>query len=177
MCADFSGGTWLPPSPSLRLLSPPYHVEERENKGEGSRAAMQSSHAERSRAGSEMTITNLAVRWHALCCWMLLQSTRSTTLVHLLPPRRPLHLHLLHSISLPSLPHDASHRTEEGECTTMEQSQYACHGSKRRWCGVRWERMQQKRRGSTTSHLLTHVPLVACVCMCGMQVEEDLSCW
>ena len=57
-----------------------HHVEERESKEEGSRAAMQSRHAEGSRAGSEMTISKLAVRWHAMCC-MLMQSTRSTTLV------------------------------------------------------------------------------------------------
>ena len=52
--------------------------------GEGEQpctAAMHSSHAQQSRSGSEMIITNLAVCWHAMCCWMLMQSTRSTTLV------------------------------------------------------------------------------------------------
>ena len=82
-----------------------HHVEERESKEEGSRAAMQSRHAEGSRAGSEMTISKLAVRWHAMCC-MLMQSTRSTTLV-----RHLSHLDIL-SISssqhFPSLSHDAT---------------------------------------------------------------------
>ena len=80
--------------PLLPLLffffSPPHHVEERESKAEGSRAARQSRAG--GQASSEMAITNLAVRWHAMCCWMLMQGTRSTTLVHLLPPPPPLHL-------------------------------------------------------------------------------------
>ena len=132
--------------PPLLLFSPPHHVEERESKGEGSRAVMQSRHGQ-AWAGSGMSITNLAVRWHAMCCWMRMQSTRSTTpvrhLSHLDAPP-PISSSSHHFPSL-SLSHDATqhHRTEEGECTTMEQSQYACHGSKRRWCGVRWERMQQ----------------------------------
>ena len=41
------------------------------------RAAMQSG----AEQASEMTITNRAVRWHTMCCWMRMQSTRSTTLV------------------------------------------------------------------------------------------------
>ena len=41
LCADLSGGTWLPLPLSLFFFSPPpYHVEERESKAEGSRAAM-----------------------------------------------------------------------------------------------------------------------------------------
>ena len=145
--------------------------------GEGEQGGRkQSSHAEQPcRAGSEMAINNLAVRWHAMCCWMRMQSTRSTgppSPTSTSPPSPP-----HHSISLPSLPLSPSHHNEEGECITMQQSQYTRHGSNGRCCGGCGEREQQKRRGSTTSHLLTHVPLVACVCMCGMQVEEDLSCW
>ena len=81
LCADLSGGTWLPPFPLFFFVffHHHHHVEERESKAEGSRAAMQSGAD--GQASSEMTITNLAVRWHAMCCWMLMQSTRSTTLV------------------------------------------------------------------------------------------------
>ena len=94
--------------------------------GEGEQGGRkQSSHAERSRAsrwaGSEMTITNLAARWHAMCCWMRMQSTRSTTQVRLLPPRRPLHLLLITAFPFP-LSLSMTHRNEEGECTTMQQS-------------------------------------------------------
>ena len=91
--------------PPLLLFSPPHHVEERESKGEGSRAVMQSRHGQ-AWAGSGMSITNLAVRWHVMCCWMLMQSTRSTT-----PVRHLSHLDIL-SISssqhFPSLSHDAT---------------------------------------------------------------------
>ena len=86
--------------PPLLLFSPPHHVEERESKGEGSRAVMQSRHGQ-AWAGSGMSITNLAVRWHAMCCWMRMQSTRSTTQVRLLPPRRPLHLLLITAFPFP----------------------------------------------------------------------------
>ena len=72
LCADLSGGTRLPPPSS----SFHHHITWRRG-----RAAMHSSHAQQSRSGSEMIITNLAVCWHAMCCWMLMQSTRSTTLV------------------------------------------------------------------------------------------------
>ena len=63
----------------------------------------------------------------------------------------------------------------------MQQSQYACHGSNGKMVWWVWGEgaTEEKRRGrgSTTSHSLTHVPLAACVCMCGMQVEEDMGCW
>ena len=118
LCADLSGGTWLP-LPLLLFTTTSCG-------GEGEQGGRkQSSHAERSRAsrwaGSEMTITNLAVRWHAMCCWMRMQSTRSTTQVRLLPPRRPLHLLLITAFPFP-LSLSMTHRNEEGECTTMQQS-------------------------------------------------------
>ena len=88
--------------PPLLLFSPPHHVEERESKGEGSRAVMQSRHGQ-AWAGSGMSITNLAVRWHAMCCWMRMQSTRSTTpvrhLSHLDAP--PPHLLLITPFPFP----------------------------------------------------------------------------
>ena len=83
--------------PPLLLFSPPHHVEERESKGEGSRAVMQSRHGQ-AWAGSGMSITNLAVRWHAMCCWMRMQSTRSTTPVR----------HLSH-LDVPSISSSSQH--------------------------------------------------------------------
>ena len=94
-------------------------------------------------ASSEMTITNLAVRWHAMCCWMLMQSTRSTTQVR----------HLSH-LDIPSISSSSrhfpslspSHHNEEGESTTMQQSQYACDCSNGRRCGGCGEGGQEEKR-------------------------------
>ena len=158
-------------------FSPPYHVEERESRG----GRKQSSHVEQPGGqSSEMTITNRAARWHAMCCWMLLQSTRSTT-----PVRHLSHLDIL-SISsssqhFPSL--------SPSRCDTTKQvsappcSRASTHAMAAKEDGVvivgkgSNRRKEEKRRGSTTSHSLTHVPLAACVYRCGMQVEEDMGCW
>ena len=120
-----------------------HHIMWRRGKAGGRK---QSSHVEQPGGqSSEMTITNRAARWHAMCCWMLIQSTRSTTLARLLPPRRPLHLLLITAFPFP-LSHDATHRNEEGECITVQQSQSACHGSNGRCCGGCGEREQQEKR-------------------------------
>ena len=110
----------------------------------------QSSYAEQAWAGMGRQWDEHHQPRSALACHVLLDADAKHTQYHTsptsLPPRRspPISSSSHHFPSL-SLSHDATqhHRTEEGECTTMEQSQYACHGSKRRWCGVRWERMQQ----------------------------------
>ena len=79
LCADLSGGTWLTPSPSSSRSLFHHHIMWRRGKAGGRK---QSSHVEQPGGrSSEMTISKLAVRWHAMCCWMLMQSTRSTTLV------------------------------------------------------------------------------------------------
>ena len=148
--------------PPLLLFSPPHHVEERESKGEGSRAVMQSRHGQ-AWAGSGMSITNLAVRWHAMCCWMLMQSTRSTTQVR----------HLSH-LDIPSISSSSRHfpslsltmrHNEAGECTTMQQSQYTRYGSNGRCCGGCREREQQKRREEEAQHL-THSHMYHLLLVC-----------
>ena len=110
-------------------------------------AAMRSSHAQHSRSGSEMSIANLAVRWHAMCFWMLMQSTRSTTPVP--PPRCS-----LHSISLPSLPHTTTKKVSAPPCSRASTHAMAATGEGVVWgeCG---ERQQQKRREEEAQHL-TH---------------------
>ena len=136
-------------------------------------------------AGREMTITNLAVRWHAMCCWMLMQSTRSVTPVRYLSHFDALSISTFSTaFPFPILPHDAIH----GHTTTKKVSASPCsrastHAMAAMGDGVVGvgkgsnRRREEKRRGSTTSHSLTHEPLAACVCRCGMQVEEDMSCW
>ena len=97
LCADLSGGTWLPLSlsSSLRLFTT---ISCGGEGGQLCKAAMHSSHAQHSRSGSEMSIANLAVRWHAICCWMLMQSTRSIT-----PVRHLTHLHSSTAFPFPIL--------------------------------------------------------------------------
>ena len=149
--------------------------------GEGEQGGRkQSSHVEQSRAGSEMAITNRAARWHAMCCWLLMQSTRSTTLVR----------HLSHldappisssSHHFPSLSPSRCHTTKKVSASPCSRA--SAHAMAAREDGVVGvgrgsnRRREEKRRGSTISHSLTHVPLAACVCRCGMQVEEDMNCW
>ena len=166
--------------PPLLLFSPPHHVEERESKGEGSRAVMQSRHGQ-AWAGSGMSITNLAVRWHVMCCWMLMQSTRSTTLV-----RHLSHLDILSiSTSSTAFPFLSSLRcdTTTKKVSAPPCSRASAHAMAAMGDGVVGvgrgsnRRREEKRRGSTISHSLTHVPLAACVYRCGMQVEEDMGCW
>ena len=140
MAAPFS----LSLSPSF---SPPYHVEERESRG----GRKQSSHVEQPGGqSSEMTITNRAARWHAMCCWMLMQSTRSTTLVRHLT-------HLYSSTAFPfplslTMRHTTTKKVSAPPCSRASTHAMAAMG---RWCGGCGEREQQKRREEEAQHL-TH---------------------
>ena len=96
LCADLSGGTWLTPSPSSSRSLFHHHIMWRRGKAGGRK---QSSHVEQPGGqSSEMTITNRAARWHAMCCWMRMQSTRSTTPVR----------HLSH-LDVPSISSSSQH--------------------------------------------------------------------
>ena len=171
MCADLSGGTWLPLPLSLFFFSPPpYHVEERESKAEGSRAAMQSSHAEQ------------AVRWPSTtsqCAGMPCAAgcgcKAHAVLVHLLPPRRPLHLLLITAFPFPlflSLPHTTTKKVSAPPCSRASTHAMAAMGDGVVCVGRGSNRREEKRKHNIS---LTHTCTTCC--MCGMQVEEDMSCW
>ena len=155
------------PSLLLRLLPPPPSCGGEGEQG-GGKEAEQSCRAEQSRAGSEMTITNLAVRWHAMCCWMLMQSTRSVT-----PVRHLTHLHSSTAFTFPlslTMRHTTTKKVSAPPCSRASTHAMAAMG---RWCGGCGEREQQKkRRGreeeaqhlthSHMYHLLLVCAFVAC---------------
>ena len=162
MCADLSGGTWLP-LPLLLFTTTSCG-------GEGEQGGRkQSSHAERSRAsrwaGSEMTITNRAARWHAMCCWMRMQSTRSTTLVHL-PPRRPLHLLLITAFPFPlflSLPHTTTKKVSASPCSRASTHAMAAMGDAVVGVGRGSNRREEEAQHLTYSHMYHLLLVCACV--------------
>ena len=147
--------------------------------GEGEQGGRkQSSHAERSRVGSEMTITNLAVRWHAMCCWMRMQSTRSTTpvrhLSHLDAP--PPHLLLITPFPFPlslTMPHNT---TAPKKVSAPPWSRASTHAMAARGDGVvcvgRGCNNREEKRKHNIS--LTHTCTTCCLCL---QVWHAGGCW
>ena len=129
---------------------------------------MQSRHGQ-AWAGSGMSITNLAVRWHAMCCWMRMQSTRSTTPVRHLshldaPPPSPPH----HTISLPSLSLTMPHNTTAPKKVSAPPwSRASTHAMAARGDGVvcvgRGCNNREEKRKHNIS--LTHTCTTCCLCV------------
>ena len=75
----------------------------------------------------------------ALACHVLLGADAKHTQYHTSPTSHPPPPPPQHFPSLsPSRCDTWPHHNEEGECTTLQRSQYTCHGSKERWCGGWW---------------------------------------
>ena len=140
--------------------------------GEGEQGGRkQSSHVEQPGGqSSEMTITNRAARWHAMCCWMRMQSTRSTTLV----------LHLFHfdalSISsssqhFPSLSltmrHTATKKVSAPPCSRASTHAMAAMGGAvvgvGRGSNRREEEEEEEAQHLTHSHMYHLLLVCACV--------------
>ena len=127
------------------------------------RAAMQS----RAEQASEMIITNRAARWHVMCCWMRMQSTRSTTLVHL-PPRRPLHLLLITAFPFPlflSLPHTTTKKVSASPCSRASTHAMAAMGDAVVGVGRGSNRREEEAQHLTYSHMY-HLLLVCAGVAC-----------
>ena len=116
-----------------------------------------------------MTITNRAVRWHAMCCWMLMQSTRSVT-----PVRHLSHFDAL-SIStfstafpFPILPHDAIHghtttkKVSASPCSRASTHAMAAMGDGVVGVGRGSNRREEKRKHNIS---LTHTCTTCCLCV------------
>jgi len=107
----------------------------------------------------------------ALACHVLLDADAKHTQYHTGPTSHP--PLLFHSISLPSLPHDATHRhTTTKKVSAPPCSRASTHAITAKGGGVvgvgrgtnNREREREKRRGNTISHSLTHEPL-CCLCL------------
>ena len=90
LCADLSGGTWLPLPLSLFFFSPPpYHVEERESRGKEAEQPCRAARRAEQRDDHHQPRS-------ALACHVLLDAAAKHTQYHTsptsLPPRHPLHL-------------------------------------------------------------------------------------
>ena len=155
-------------------FSPPYHVEERESRGKEAEQPCRAARRAEQRDDHHQPRS-------ALACHVLLDADPKHTQYHTGPtsptstsPPSPPH----HGISLPSLSRcDTTKQVSAPPCSRASTHAMAAMGDGVVGVGKGSNRREEKRRGSTTSHSLTHVPLAACVCMCGMQVEEDVGCW
>ena len=118
----------------------------------------------RAEQASEMIITNRAARWHVMCCWMRMQSTRSTTLVHL-PPRRPLHLLLITAFPFPlflSLPHTTTKKVSAPPCSRASTHAMAAMGDGVVGVGRGSNRREEKRKHNIS---LTHTCTTCFLCV------------
>ena len=121
-------------------------------------------------AGSGMSITKLAVRWHVMCCWMLLQSTRSTTLVrhlsHLDVPSISSSSRHFPSLSL-TMRHTATKKVSAPPCSRASTHAMAAMGGAvvgvGRGSNRREEEEEEEAQHVTHSHMYHLLLVCACV--------------
>ena len=141
-------------------FSPPYHVEERESRGKEAEQPCRAARRAEQRDDHHQPRS-------ALACHVLLDADAKHTQYHTGPPSPTStsspspH----HSISLPSLPHDATpQRRSAPPCSRASTHAMAAMG---RWCGGWGEREQQKRKEEETQYLTySHMYHLLLVCAC-----------